>query len=88
MNVIFRPSFQRDLRDVRDQALLQRIQRTLAQVEAAPSVEEVPHLSKLTGYERYYRIRVGGYRLGVAIDGDTVTFLRCLPRDQIYRQFP
>ena len=88
MNTIFRPSFGRDLRAIRDASLLGRIQQAIAQVEAAPSIEAISSLVKMSGYTRYYRIRVGGHRIGVAIDGDTVTFLRCLPRDQIYRQFP
>ncbi|GIK72728.1 MAG: hypothetical protein BroJett021_17160 [Chloroflexota bacterium] len=39
-------------------------------------------------FERYYRIRVGDYRLGLALEGDTVILVRFLHRKEIYRYFP
>jgi mRNA interferase RelE/StbE len=45
---------------------------------------------KLTGYDTYYKIRVGDYRVGVRIDlgAQTVEFQRVLHRREIYRKFP
>jgi mRNA interferase RelE/StbE len=45
---------------------------------------------KLQGYEDYYRIRVGDYRIGLRLDfqRQVVEFRRVLHRDQIYRRFP
>lgn len=50
MNIIFRPSFERDLRGIRDQTLSQRIQQAVAQVEAAPSLEAIASLVKMSGH--------------------------------------
>jgi mRNA interferase RelE/StbE len=45
---------------------------------------------KLQGYEDYYRIRVGEYRIGLRLDFDhhLIEFRRVLHRNQIYRRFP
>lgn len=45
---------------------------------------------KLQGYEDYYRIRVGDYRIGLRLDFDRhlIEFRRVLHRSQIYRSFP
>jgi mRNA-degrading endonuclease RelE of RelBE toxin-antitoxin system len=50
--------------------------------------ENIPHISKLEGYEHYYRIRVGEYRIGVKIENHVVVFMRVLHRKEIYRYFP
>lgn len=45
---------------------------------------------KLTGYQTYYKIRIGDYRVGLHIDADArlVEFQRVLHRRDIYRKFP
>ena len=37
---------------------------------------------------KYYRIRVGDYRVGFVFEQGAVTFVRCLNRKEIYRYFP
>lgn len=88
INVIFDRSFIRDLRGIRDATLRQRIDEVINEVKAAASPQDIAHLTKLSGFPIHFRIRVGTFRLGVIIQGDSVTFARCLPRDQIYHQFP
>jgi len=88
MTIQFTDSFDRDVSSLRDLQMVARVRRAIASVQAAGSQSDVPSLERLTGAARHYRIRVGDYRLGVTIEGDVVTFVRCLPRDQIYRQFP
>lgn len=44
-------------------------------------------LQKLSGTPNYYRIRVGDYRIGPALEDDMVVFVRCLHRKDIYRYF-
>jgi mRNA interferase RelE/StbE len=48
----------------------------------------VAGLKKLKGGGNYYRVRVGEYRVGLVIEGDSVTFMRFLDRKEIYRYFP
>ena len=88
MTTSFRKSFTRDLKKVKDQAVLDRIREVIEQVEAAPDLQAIGDLKKLSGSSAVFRIRVGEYRIGVAIDGDTVDFVRVLHRRDVYRFFP
>jgi mRNA interferase RelE/StbE len=42
----------------------------------------------MIGSANFYRVRIGDYRMGVIGEGDTVEFVRCLPRRDLYRYFP
>ena len=88
MNTRFRESFDQDLSALTDAALLRRIKRVIEQVEAARTFQQIPNLKRLDARGKYYRIRVGDYRLGFVFEQGTVTFVRCLNRKEIYRYFP
>ena len=88
MNVIFRHSFAKDLKQIRERALLQRVQELIVQMEGANSLDEVGHIKKIQGSTGYYRVRLGDYRLGIRVDGETVVLVRFLHRKEIYRYFP
>jgi mRNA-degrading endonuclease RelE of RelBE toxin-antitoxin system len=60
MKIAFCKSFERDLRALRtDHRLPARIRETIEAIEAAPTLQAVPGLQKLSGTPNYYRIRVG-----------------------------
>lgn len=88
MNTRFRESFSDDLTALTDAALLRRIRRVIEQVEAARTFQGIPNLKRLDAKGKYYRIRVGDYRLGFVFEHGAVTFVRCLDRKEIYRFFP
>jgi mRNA interferase RelE/StbE len=88
MKATFRKSFARDLRKVKSQPVRERVLAAIANVEAATNLRAIRNLKKLSGTGDYYRIRVGDYRIGLAIEGDIVDFVRCLPRQDLYRFFP
>jgi len=88
MKLAFRQSFARDLKKVRDQAVLDHVRRAIERVEGAASLQEVGDLKKMRGAGNFYRIRVGDYRLGTVVEGDQVEFVRCLSRRDLYRFFP
>ena len=78
----------RDLKKIRDDSLRRRVSEAIQQVEEAEMLRELPNLTRLSGTGDFYRIRVGDYRIGVAVEGDEVEFVRCLHRRDIYRYFP
>lgn len=88
MKTRFLDSFAKDLKQIRDGDLRQRIRQTLEAIEHASSPAEIPHLRKLHGKAGFYRIRLGDYRIGVSIEGDEILFMRILNRKDIYRNFP
>jgi mRNA interferase RelE/StbE len=46
-------------------------------------------IHKIRGFENYYRIRTGQYRIGCKITSDNgIVFYRVKSRDEIYRVFP
>lgn len=67
MKVEFNTSFVKDLERVRDASLGNRIRETIEQVERAPTLQELENVKKLRDAERYYRIRIGEYRLGLVL---------------------
>jgi mRNA interferase RelE/StbE len=88
VKVIFRRSFAKDLKKIRQKALRQAIQAVLEQLEQSPSLADISNVKPLTSAGSYYRIRIGDYRLGFLVEGDTVTVIRFLHRRDIYRYFP
>jgi mRNA interferase RelE/StbE len=42
----------------------------------------------MQGYERFYRIRLGDYRIGLELVGDELIFTRFLHRKEVYKYFP
>jgi mRNA interferase RelE/StbE len=88
VNTAFRESFRRDLLAIRDQRLLRRVTEFIESVEAAASLSDLPNLKSLKDAKNYFRLRIGNYRIGLAIEGQTVVFVRLLHRKEIYRYFP
>jgi mRNA interferase RelE/StbE len=88
VNVQFRSSFAKDLRNIKNKDLLSRIKEAVEQFEKAQSLQSIGNIKKLRGSGNYYRVRVGEHRIGLVVDDDTATFVRCLDRKEIYRYFP
>ncbi len=88
MKTLFRGSFAKDLRAIRNKELLNRIKETISQAEKAQTSQDITNLKRLRGGSNYYRVRIGEYRIGLIIESDTATFVRCLNRKEIYRYFP
>ena len=88
MRIAFRDSFAKDLKSIRDKAVLKRIKEIIEAIELSDSLSPLPNLKKLKGHENYYRLRAGDYRVGIALKSDTVIFVRVLNRKDIYKFFP
>jgi len=88
MNVAFKNSFVKDLRKVQDRALGMRVKAVIESIEQASTLQEIANLKQLKSAMSYYRIRVGDYRIGLRVDGETVTLIRFLHRKEVYRYFP
>jgi len=89
VKVVFRKSFERDLKKLRGNVpVLARLKEVIEQVEAAENLSAIANLKPLQGWRNYYRIRIGDYRLGWKLEEDAVIVLRFLHRRDIYRRFP
>ena len=88
MNVKFEARFSKDLRRIKDGSLLKRIKELITSCKEAESLTEIRQVKKLKGYDTFYRVRIGDYRIGVELVQDELVFVRCLHRKEVYRYFP
>lgn len=88
MNISFEKSFAKDLESIRDKALSKKVKDAIQAVKKADNLQAINSLKKLKGYERFYRIKLGDYRIGIEISDNIVIFTRFLHRKEIYRFFP
>ncbi len=89
ISVEYSARFVKDLKQLRGTPPFDKIKELcFEEIPEMDGHDEIPHFSKLEGYDTYYRIRVGDYRIGVKIEGDTFVFMRVLHRKEIYRYFP
>lgn len=90
MRVDFKSSFLSDIKKVKDRTVAAAVRRAIVSVEKAAAPQDIPRLKKLKGFNggNYYRIKVGSYRIGIAIENETVIFAAFDDRKDIYKYFP
>ena len=88
MKALFRESFWRDVKKIKDKKTRTRISDLVAAAEAAADLSEIKNVTKMEGTANAYRIRVGDFRVGFFLEKDAIEFVRCLARKDIYRYFP
>jgi mRNA interferase RelE/StbE len=88
VKIEFRESFAKDLKGVKDKGLLKRAKETIEAIEKVDSLIGMSNLKKLKGGGNYFRLRIGDYRIGIALENDAVIFVRFLNRKDIYKYFP
>ena len=88
MKLVFMTSFLKDISKIKSNATLKRIKDVIESIEKTEDIQSISYLKKLRGVDRYYLIKVGEYRIGLSIAENTLFFVRCLHRKDIYRYFP
>ena len=90
MEVFFKKSFLKDFErlplDLRSE-VKKLCEQIFPELESVNNFRVYP-LSKIRGFNFYYRIRSGAYRIGLEARKDSVIFMRVLHRKDIYRRFP
>ena len=89
MKVLYTKTFRKDVERLRhDIQLKKRLLDLIEQMKLADSLTHLEGVRKIQGYEGYYRIRIGDYRLGFKLRENVIEMLRFLHRKDIYRRFP
>lgn len=88
MEVVFKESFLKDLRRIKERALARRVKEVIESIEQASTLQEIANLKPLKSSTGYYRIRLGDYRIGLHVERETITLIRFLHRKEVYRYFP
>ena len=81
-------SFVKDVNLIKDKRLCRRIADCIEMVRNTDSLSQISSLKKIVGETHYYRLRLGDFRLGLRVSGDSVIFIRALHLKEIYRYFP
>lgn len=71
-----------------EQSLLTKVKQVIESIESAESLQKIQNRKKLKGEGNYFRLRIGDYRPGFALENDRVIFVRFLHRKDIYKFFP
>ena len=89
MRLRYAKRFEKDIEDVRhNPEIKRRLAAVIQNLKTIGSFRELHGIRKIEGYENYYRLRVGDYRLGIKLVIDVVELIRFLHRKEIYRRFP
>lgn len=88
MEVLFTKQFARDIQNLKNKSLAEQIEKVIFSVKQATSPQNIVSLKKLRGSSNAYRIRIGDYRIGLFILGDTIEFCRIMKRSELYKYFP
>ncbi len=88
MEINYNKNFLKDLQHHRDKALANKLERIFQQIKAADNISQIAGLKKLKGFENYYRLRTGDYRIGLYIKEDYIELQRFLHRKEIYNYYP
>jgi mRNA interferase RelE/StbE len=89
MNIEYDKSFVKSIEKIQDKKILLRIQNAILKSEKALTLESISGSKKLIGFSKYYRIKMGDYRLGFErINNVTIRFIIIEHRKDIYNKFP
>ncbi len=87
MKIEIRSSLLKDIKKIQKAQKL-RLEEVYLSLKECEEIAQIPNIKKLKGFENFYRIRIGDYRLGLAIEDDRVILLHFLHRKDIYKFFP
>ncbi len=79
----------KDLKKLKKQPIYQRVFDSA--FDTLPNAEDLLNISSvkaMKGYPNQYRTRIGDYRIGIEVCGDSVEVMRALHRKEFYRYFP
>ncbi len=88
MNITVNRKFLKDLAKLPADQQQKIEQLVFVESERITLIEEIKGIKKLQGYQIYYRIRFGDYRVGIRHEDEAMVFERVLHRKDIYRYFP
>ena len=87
MIVKYEKSFLKDIRKITDKKIAIKLKEIIVKMEQ-DGLNSVSQIKKLKGFENYYRVKIGDYRLGFFYDEKRIDLIRFLHRKDIYKKFP
>ncbi len=82
-------NFEKLVYKIKDATIKKRLKAIIIKVEKASSLSEIHNIKPITGHPGFYRIKLGGYRIGISLENDVVWFLYFGKRNEAtYKRFP
>ena len=88
MKVRHKESFARDLRKRIPAQFHPRVRKAILKLEQANSLGELSNIKALAGEKGLYRLRLGDYRIGFAIEANEIVLVAIGKRSDFYHDFP
>lgn len=88
MQKIIKETFTKEIKNLTDDIVKLKLSKIIKQIETTEHLFLLENVKKLNGYDKYYRIKVGNYRIGIYYDQNILVLVRFLHRKEIYRFFP
>jgi mRNA interferase RelE/StbE len=88
MEIRFKKQFLKDLARIPNEDRIKIENLVFSKIPATNSNKIFQSISKMRGYQNYYKIRLGDFRIGLYIKDNVLEFQRVLHRKDIYRSFP
>jgi mRNA interferase RelE/StbE len=88
MRLAFTKKFLKQVSKLNNPLLAAEIETIIEEAEKAKTLSEIKNLKKLKGYNNYYRIRTGDYRIGIYFNKQSFEFAAIDHRKDIYKYFP
>jgi mRNA-degrading endonuclease RelE of RelBE toxin-antitoxin system len=89
VQVQYRKRFLKDLKKLKGQPVYEQVfELAFTILPKAPTLRDVAGVKALKGHSNRYRVRIGDYRVGIQVQGDTADVMRVLHRREFYRYFP
>ncbi len=89
MIVRFDRSFIKSLDKLHDKQVKERLKTLIISMENAVSIADLNSLKQMKGHSRFYRIRIGDYRVGFELTGSNeILLILVAHRKDIYKRFP
>lgn len=88
MQVSYNKKFLKDLASIPSKQRAKIENLVFKEIPTYKLLSEIKNFKKLQGYQLYYRIKVGDYRVGLKFENQLLIFERALHRKDIYNLFP
>lgn len=89
INLEYTKTFINDLKKLKNTACYQGLfEFCFSDIDSISNWFESNDIKKIKGYDNYYRIRKGAHRIGIKLENSTITFVRVLHRNDVYKFFP
>jgi mRNA interferase RelE/StbE len=89
VSCFYKKTFLKDLARLPQPQRKQVEKLVFEQIPQLDSISTTPNVKKMKGYQHFYRIRFGDYRIGCELkEANNVIFYRIKSRSDIYKLFP